>query len=210
MKWQEILLVAVVGLCLGADTNSTKQSEAEQKRQLIELMSNNLVQFGVTNLTKEQFELGYNMFVVHPSFGMHWDDVPAPTLKGSNAMDAVNAFLAINGWNMHTGMPLLSVIQTKPITGLPWEAIKDRQFGAVTHQGVLYISLRGFATESDGIAYNPRTNKFPTMINGFKPIGDHWYVWKQTMVSPQKKDCYYEGETPNLPRETAPSREQRP
>ncbi len=35
-------------------------------------------------------------------FGLHWDEVPAPTLVGSNALSAVNSYVATNGWNMQT------------------------------------------------------------------------------------------------------------
>ncbi len=210
INWESILLVAIVGLCLGADTNSTKKSEAEEKRRLIEVVSNDLVRAGITNVSKDQLELFYNFIVVHPSFGIGWDEVPAPTLKDTNAMDAVNAFIAANGWNMHTGLPLVAVMQRKSINGLPWEEIKDHPFEGVTCEGILYIPLRGFGTESDGIVYNPGTNKFPGMINGFKPIGGHWYVWKQTMVPSQGKEDYYEGEAPKPSQAAASSKGQQP
>ena len=114
-------------------------------------------------------------------------------------MDAVNAFTATNGWNMYAGEALIFIqagSKEMAIKGLPWEVIKDRQFMAVTHEHILYVELRGFGGECDGIAYNPQTNKFPGTITGFKPIGDHWYVWKQTMRPDQDKESYYEGETP--------------
>jgi hypothetical protein len=93
-------------------------------------MSNNLAQDGMTNPTWDQLEQYYgvlsNMFAVHPPyFGLHWDAVSAPTSKDTNAMDSVNAFIATNGWNMHTGLPFVVVMRTKAIKGLPWEVIKE-------------------------------------------------------------------------------------
>ena len=83
----------------------------------------------------------------------------------------------------------------KPIRGLPWEAIKDREFKAVTHQGVLYVVLKGWHHNLSGVAYNPETNTFAPKIRGFQPIGQHWYAWAQPedpITLPQK----YEGQKP--------------
>ena len=121
--------------------------------------------------------------IVHPSFGIAWDEVPPPTLTNSAAMAAVRAFVASNGWNMHTGwlsfgyLPRDQEPHPRPIRGLPWEAIKDREFEAFTEGGILYVILGGGHHSLNGIAYNPNTNSFPPEITGHKPLAGHWYVW---------------------------------
>jgi hypothetical protein len=122
--------------------------------------------------------------VVDPSFGLKWDEVPAPTLLGSNAMSAVNSFVATNGWNMQTNDCIFDCIiddnneaKSKQIRGLPWAAIHEQEFPAVTHDNILYVFFRGFHHDGHGVAYNPLTNHFAATIDSFKPIGEHWYVW---------------------------------
>jgi hypothetical protein len=65
----------------------------------------------------------------------------------------------------------------KPLRGLPWEAIRDRDFPAVTHSNILYVMLNGWHHAVDGVAYNPNTNRFPSAIRGFEHLGNHWYAW---------------------------------
>lgn len=135
---------------------------------------------------------------IHSSFGLFWDEVPPPTIRGSNATAAVDEFIAQNGWHMLTNgwLFLLTIGEDgKPIQGLPWEVIRDRTFKAATHEGILYVLLRGsMPMGSSGLAYNPQTNRF-RVVRDFKPIGDHWYVWKQT-DTPSGERSFYEGERP--------------
>ncbi len=137
----------------------------------------------------------FNQMVIHPSFGYHWDEVPAPTMTGSNDMAAVNAFIAANGWDMHKDWSVFSGFapgKTKPILGLPWTAIHDREFPAVTHGGILYVFFTGWHHNCNGIAYNPKTNTFAPGLAGFKHIGLHWYVWA-TADDTTKMAQEYEG-----------------
>ena len=124
----------------------------------------------------------FDSMIVDPSFGLKWDEVPAPTLVGGDAMSAMDKFVAINGWNMQTNDWVFDSISNdkdtfKPIQGLPWAAIYDQKFPAVTHNGILYVFFRGFHHDGHGVAYNPHTNDFGTSVDTFKPIGQHWYAW---------------------------------
>ena len=112
-----------------------------------------------------------------------WKSVSSPDVQGSNALASVTAFVATNGWNMHTneGCIFWEDLQTKHlITGLPWAAWKGKEFEALTRGGILYVLLdSGWHHDYSGVAYNPNTNRFPDCIRGFKPVGAHWYVWAQ-------------------------------
>lgn len=113
-------------------------------------------------------------------FGPHWDSVPPLTLTGTNAMAGVNAFIATNGWDMSkTAVFTYGLIELKSVRGLPWKEIHNREYHAVTSGGILYVVLSSFSHIADGVAYNPKTNRFGEAITGFKPIGGHWYVWAQ-------------------------------
>jgi hypothetical protein len=121
---------------------------------------------------------------VDPSFGLEWDEVPGPTLVGTNALSAVNAYVATNGWNMQTNDCIFDCIsdddnqaKSEPIRGLPWAVIHEQEFPAVTHDGILYVFFRGFHHDGHGVAYNPHTNHFAASIDSYKPIGQHWYAW---------------------------------
>jgi hypothetical protein len=95
-------------------------------------------------------------------------------------MDSITSFLATNGWNMSTGVLFTyGLAQTKPIHGLPWPQITNREFPAVTSGGILYVVLESFHHIATGVAYNPGTNRFADTITGFTPVGDHWYAWAQ-------------------------------
>jgi hypothetical protein len=191
-----LFLALLSAACRGGVEASTN-SEAVQREQLWQRFLTEIRQTGSANapldtngFIRQWFELN----IVHPSFGLHWDEVPAPTLIGSNAMQEVDAFIATNGWNMQTGGLdfAFDPPKTKTIQGLPWEVIKDRKLPALTHQGILYVIL-GYGHHSrNGIAYNPTTNAFPSRITGFKHVGNHWYAWGQPedpIVLPQ----IYEG-----------------
>ena len=135
---------------------------------------------------------------IHSSFGLYWHEIPSPTIRGSNATVEVEKFIAENGWHMLTNDWLFLITldrRGKPIQGLPWEVIRDRTFKAATHEGILYVPLRGYMPMgSSGLAYNPQTNRFHLVID-FKHIGDHWYVWSQT-DTPSNERSFYEGESP--------------
>jgi hypothetical protein len=137
---------------------------------------------------------------IHSSFGMSWDQIPAPTIRGSNATVGVETFIAEHGWNMLTNATDFLFLITlerrgKPLRGLPWDVLKERTFKAATHQGILYIPLRDhMPMGSSGLAYNPQTNRFHS-VRDYRPIGDHWYVWKQTDTASDERS-WYEGEMP--------------
>jgi len=182
--------LAIASLLLTADNSDTKELEAAERARLFQRFLAELRQAGVftnldmstTNLVSDYVRRYFDYIVVHPSFGLHWDEVPPPTSTGSNAMAAVTAFVTTNGWSMRTGAWAFHypMIDLKPIRGLPWEAIRDREFPAFTHQQILYVVFPGGGHNSyGGVAYNPSTNAFPPAIRGFKHIGQHWYVWTQ-------------------------------
>ncbi len=187
MKLATIFGSLLMSLSLGAaaDVATSTNSEAVLRERLFQRflaeMDTDLISTNrdksFTNMMRRIFD-GY---VVHPSFGLRWDEVPAPTVTGSNALAAVQAFISTNGWNMETnGLRVVDGSdRLKPIRSLPWEAIKDREFNAVTYKGVLYVLLKGWHHNLSGVAYNPQTNTFAPDIRGFKPIGEHWYAWAQ-------------------------------
>lgn len=112
-----------------------------------------------------------------------WEKISAPDIRGSAALASVESFVATNGWNMYTnGGGVLWEYEEHPqyITGLPWSAFATNRFQATTRDGILYVMLDpGWHHDYSGVAYNPHTNRFPDCIRGFKPIGEHWYVWCQ-------------------------------
>ncbi len=152
----------------------------------------------------------FDTMVVHPSFGYRWDEVPAPTMTGSNAMAAVDTFVATNGWDMQRDGIVFSVLapdKSKVIRGLPWTAIHGREFRAVTHDGILYVFFTGWHHNNRGVAYNPNTNTFARGMAAFKSVGQHWYAWATTddlTTGPQQ----YEGiRRQNAERNAAPRRD---
>jgi hypothetical protein len=113
-----------------------------------------------------------------------WDKVSGPDIKGVSALASVSRFVATNGWNLYTNKgSCITWEYLEPryfITDLPWKASTSQRFQAVTSDGILYVLLdSGFHHDYTGVAYNPNTNRFDTCIRGFKPIGEHWYVWAQ-------------------------------
>jgi hypothetical protein len=128
--------------------------------------------------------------------GNRWDSTGAPNIKGAKAMVGVSEFIATNGWNMCTNGDDLSdwdKLSPRYIRDLPWTEYKNKQFWAVTCNGILYVlSSSGWHGDYGGVAYNPMTNHFPVSIEGFKPIGDHWYVWCSLEFPPQGLPQKYE------------------
>lgn len=122
-----------------------------------------------------------------------WDSASPPNIQGASSMSGVADFIAKNGWNMCTNSDYLANwdnLTPRQITGLPWKRCKDKQFWAVTSDGILYVlSAPGWHGDYGGVAYNPKTNSFPASVEGFKPLGNHWYVW-----------CSLEFPPPNLPK----------
>ena len=177
------MLMFSVAFATDASTTNTVAIEREKlfQRFIAEMRKNRESTNTLSINSEPAMRLLFDQAIVHPSFGFLWDEVPSPTLKGPNSMTSVYAFIATNGWNMHTGGLVISYgfEKPQPIRGLPWEAIKDREFPALTHNGILYVVLKGWHHNLSGVAYNPITNIFPPAIRGFKPLGEHWYVWAQ-------------------------------
>lgn len=150
-----------------------------------------------TNMMRGIFD-GY---IVDPTLGLEWDEVPAPTLTNAAAMDPILDFIRTNGWDMASGDIFGEMTRwtnpMKPIRGLPWAAIQDREFYGVTSAGVLYIYFTGWEFNLRGVAYNPKTNAFTKRLAGFIPIGQHWYAWV-TSDTPATTVQQYEGRDPSL------------
>jgi len=111
-----------------------------------------------------------------------WDSKPGYYIRGTNATASVSAFIATYGWNSSTNDEDLyrwEDLQLHNIHDLPWSRYKGQEFPALTHDGIFYVlSNPGWHHDYGGVAYNPQTNHFPAWEGfGFKPIGDHWYVW---------------------------------
>lgn len=125
-----------------------------------------------------------------------WDSAGHPNVQGTNAMSGVSNFIAANGWNMCTNSDYLANwdnLSPRQIAGLPWTKYKNKQFWAVTCDGILYVlSAPGWHGDYGGVAYNPTTNHFPVSIEGFKSVGDHWYVWCSFEFAPSGLPKEYE------------------
>lgn len=175
--------VIAFGLVLAeaADLTTTNDTEAAQWQRIYDRMR---TEMGITNPEEEMKIPLFRSIVVHPAFGIYWDEVPAPTMTNSNAMAAVDAFVSTNGWDMQKdGIVFCSPLapdKSKIIRGLPWKEIHDREFPAVTYDGILYVKFTGWHYNDRGVAYNPKTNAFARGFAAFKPIGQHWYVWATT------------------------------
>jgi hypothetical protein len=160
--------------------------EMQQKMQGMQKLDPSSSNFSFTNAEAQaSLRFVFESIIVDPSFGLAWDEVPAPTLLGPDAMSAVTSFVATNGWNMQTNDCIFDCISdndkeatSRPIRGLPWAAIHEREFPAVTHNGILFVCFGGFHHDGHGVAYNPHTNHFAATIDAFKPIGQHWYAWE--------------------------------
>jgi hypothetical protein len=160
--------------------------EMQQRMQELQKLDPSNSDLSFTNAEgQSSLRMVFESSIVDPSFGLEWDEVPAPTLVGSNALSSVNAYVATNGWNMQTNDCIFDCIsdddhqaKSKLIRGLPWVAIHEQEFPAVTHDNILYVFFRGFHHDGHGVAYNPQTNHFAATIDSFKPIGQHWYAWE--------------------------------
>jgi hypothetical protein len=172
-----MLLTGGLALSGAAELTNTNDIEAAQWQRIYERFRAN----GTTNVEELMKIPIFRVIVVHPAFGIRWDEIPPPTLTNVSAMASVGAFVATNGWTMHTSSlgPLVWVKNRKPIRGLPWQEIRDREFSATTHNGILYVQFTGWHYNESGVAFNPKTNSFPKSILGFKPLTNHWYVWAQ-------------------------------
>ena len=111
-----------------------------------------------------------------------WDRKPGHYVQSTNAIAGVLGFVAAYGWNSSTNDEDLSRwddFQMHYLHDLPWSRLRNQQFPALTHDGILYVlSNPGWHGDYAGVAYNPHTNRFPAWEGiGFKPIGSHWYVW---------------------------------
>ena len=170
-----------VVLSEAADVTATNDMEAAQWHRIYERMR---TEMGITNVEEMMKIPLFRERIVHPAFGIYWDEVPAPTMTGTTGMSAVEAFVATNGWDMQKdGVVFCSVLapdKSKGIRGLPWTEIHERDFPAVTHEGVLYVFFTGWHYNNQGVAYNPKTNTFVRALAAFKPIGQHWYAWAMT------------------------------
>lgn len=184
-----------------AEPPPSADSEAAQWQRIYERLKKD----GEANIEEMMQIPIFRANVVHPAFGIRWDEVPPPTLTHFSAMAAVNAFLATNGWNMHTGvLGHVSLVENrKPLRGLPWKEIQDREFSAVTHSGFLYVILKGWHYNDSGVAFNPTTNAFAKSIAGFKPLTGHWYVWAQAEDSITLAQIY-EGQKTSEPDGSGP------
>jgi hypothetical protein len=210
-RFLNVIVISLVTInSFAADNTVTNDSPAAQKERLyqrfVKEMQKDDLGFPVTNAEAEAaLHAAFESVIVDPSFGLEWDEVPAPTLVGPEAISAVNSFVATNGWNMQTNDCIFDRIsddetqpKSKQIRGLPWAVIHKQEFPAVTHDGILYVFFRGFHHDAHGVAYNPHTNNFAVTIDSFKPIGQHWYVWEfdhefpPTVPQPQ----IYEGAKP--------------
>ncbi len=217
-------IVLAIGGSIGASDNlSTNQSSLDEEKAAVAIALENLRATGeledmqklgllthrVENITSGdlflatlQFKAEYFPLGVKPA---DWESIPAPDLRGTNDPGAVQAFIQTNGWNMNTGMVSLAwgFGKTKPIKGLPWNAIKHRQFEAITANGILYVVLGGFAHNAHGVAYNPQTNRFSSAITGFSPIGGHWYAWREPEDPMTLKKQYEGGAEPAIQTENS-------
>jgi hypothetical protein len=156
---------------LAADNTLTNDSPAAQKERLFQRFVKEMQKsapsdpdLSSTNAEAlATFRAVFESAIVDPSFGLYWDEVPAPTLVGSNALSAVYSFVATNGWNMQTNDCIFdctsandSHAKSKPIRGLPWAVIREQEFPAVTHDNILYVFLEG-STTTDMALHTIRT-----------------------------------------------------
>lgn len=110
-----------------------------------------------------------------------WDAMAPPDIHGTNALASVEAFVASHGWSMQTnGPPFEANVSPGRISGVPWKKLAAQQLPALTQGGILYVvTKQGFHHDLIGVAFNPKTNTFGPTIRGFRPLGEHWYVWTQ-------------------------------
>jgi hypothetical protein len=102
-----LILLSAHSFGLAADTNAFKDPELEKLyqrfvREMKAAQSNLPADERITNFDTPFMREDFKRTVVHPSFGLRWDEVPAPSMTNINAMAEVDAFVATNGWNMET------------------------------------------------------------------------------------------------------------
>lgn len=137
------MVPSILALAFGGCAKG-KSEEAQRERlfqRFIADMDTNLFSTTGISATNNLWMLRhfFDGMVVHPSFGLRWDEVPPPNVTGARAMSAVDSFVAQNGWQMQSGGLVFACwdVPTKPPRGLPWKEIKDREFPAITHRGIL-------------------------------------------------------------------------
>ena len=186
-------------LLSNAESASSNDTEAAQWKRIDERMRDDV---GITNFLSTTSEPLLRSLIVHPAFGIRWDEVPPPTLTSSSSMSGVNSFISTNGWNMHSGVlgPFVWAKNKTRIRGLPWNEIQHREFYAVTCEGILFVQFTGWHYNDNGVAFNPKTNSFDRSIKAFKPIKDHWYVWAQSDDNFYGPRIYEGGRTDELSR----------
>jgi len=210
---RSIVILVLAGVCVFGYTKTQPASATNiktlreqlfhrflRKMYNIELMENSGVvekrEPDYTNMMRTLFE----PYIVDPTLGLEWDEVPAPSLTNAAAMDPILNFIKTNGWNMASGDIFGEMTRTNPmksIRGLPWAAIKEREFPGVTSAGILYVLFTGWHHNLRGVAYNPETNTFTGRLAGFVPIGQHWYAWV-TSDDPETTVQQYEGRNPSV------------
>jgi hypothetical protein len=172
MKPLTTLAVCLFPFALASVAEPAKESEEQQWHRIDERMR---VERGITNFLQLTNYPLFRDIIVHPSFGIWWHEVPPPNITNRSGMVTVNAFIATYGWKMLEGFSLTEdrpfhFAKARPIRGLPWDEIRERELLALTHNDILYVVFSGWH-------HNPRTNRFPDRIQGFKSLGDHWYAW---------------------------------
>ncbi|HOW66711.1 MAG TPA: hypothetical protein P5186_24965 [Candidatus Paceibacterota bacterium] len=156
----------------------------------------------VTNYTSSDFERLYEMhtnslrmFSVSLDLPLRIENWPPPDLSWTNEASGISSFIKEHGWSMETNEFLFSPRHhAESISGLPWSELSKRTFRAVTKGSILYVPLAGFGGESAGVAWNPKTNRFPQAITRFKPLGSGWYAWSQGGGPSADGDRRYQGQ----------------
>jgi hypothetical protein len=195
-----------LSVCFAADPPSSTNCDAVLREKLFQRFVKEMEQSSHYETHDQAYTNSmrflFNHFIVDPTFGLRWDEVPEPTLTNSSSMKSVRKFIKRYGWNMATNDIFGDLAwithetnKMKPIRGLPWQVIQHREFRAVTCKGVFYVLFEGWHHNLRGVAYNPNTNVFASQIAAFKPIGQHWYVWA-TSDTPDTGPQVYEGNKP--------------
>src|SRR5882724_5906516 len=80
-----------------AEFTVTNDTEAAQWQRLYGRIR---TEMGITNVEEMMKMPLFRARFVHPAFGIYFDEVPAPTMSGTSAMAAADAFVSTNGWDM--------------------------------------------------------------------------------------------------------------
>src|SRR5213595_2962642 len=101
-RFMNIIAFSLIAITsLAEDRTLTNDSPAAQKERLFQRFVKEMQKsapsdpdLSSTNAeTLAIFRRVFESVIVDPSFGLKWDEVPAPTLVGSNALSAVSAFV---------------------------------------------------------------------------------------------------------------------